>query len=87
MSACTSCGECCQEIPLSLPLDEDKAVFFGLRGFQVAVLPGERMEVAVPVACRCYDPEAADGHHCLIYENRPRFCREYLCPEAKETAA
>ena len=86
MSACTQCGACCQEVPLSMPFDADKATYFGLRGWQTCVLPGERMEVAVPVACRCYEPEAADGKHCRIYAQRPQFCRDYLCPEAKERA-
>jgi Fe-S-cluster containining protein len=80
---CTACGDCCKEVPLSLPLDADKALWFGLRGWDVAALSEDRMEVVAPAVCRSYEP-AAD-HHCRIYENRPQFCREYLCPEAKET--
>ena len=85
MSTCTGCGECCQEVPLSMPLDADKAIWFSLRGWQVAPQSEERMEVVAPAACRSFDASAADGHHCLIYERRPQFCRDYLCPEAKGT--
>jgi Fe-S-cluster containining protein len=45
------------------------------------------MEVVAPSPCRCFDPEAEEGHRCRIYERRPEFCRTYLCPEAKESAA
>ena len=84
MSACTGCGDCCREVALSLPFAEDMATFFGLRGWQVCKLPDERMEVVVPTVCRCYDPEA-EGHHCRIYAQRPQFCRDYQCPETKDT--
>lgn len=85
MSACKACGACCQEVPLAMPLDGDKALWFGLRGWQVAPLPNERMEVVAPAVCRCYHAGAENGRHCRIYARRPQFCRDYLCPEAKET--
>jgi len=84
--ACTSCGECCQHVPMSLPFDDDMALWFGLRGWQVTPLSAGRMEVVAPQVCRCYEPDPAEaGHHCRIYDQRPQFCRAYLCPEAKET--
>jgi Fe-S-cluster containining protein len=86
MSACTGCGDCCQEVPLAMPIDEDKALWFGLRGWQVNALSAERMEVVAPSVCRSFDASAEAGHRCLIYARRPQFCREYLCPEAKETS-
>jgi len=83
---CTGCGDCCQHVPMSLPFDGDMALFFGLRGWQVTPLPAGRMEVVAQQVCRCYEPDPAeDGHHCRIYDQRPQFCRAYLCPEAKET--
>ena len=85
MSACTGCGECCKEVPLAMPLDVDKAVWFGLRGWDVAPMGDNRMEVVAPARCRSFDENAEPGHRCLIYERRPQFCRNYLCPDAKET--
>jgi Fe-S-cluster containining protein len=70
---------------MSMPLDYDKALWFGLRGFEVQGLSDDRMEVIVPAPCKAFDADAAE--HCRIYLQRPQFCRKYLCPEAKETAA
>jgi Fe-S-cluster containining protein len=82
---CTGCGDCCQEVPLAMPRDGDKALWFGLRGWHVSALSADRMEVVAPAVCRSFDSGAEAGHHCRIYELRPQFCRDYLCPEAKET--
>jgi Fe-S-cluster containining protein len=87
MSTCTRCGQCCQEVPIAMPMNPDLALFFGLRGWDVGPLPGGRMEVVTRTPCKAYQPDAEDGKHCPIYERRPQFCRDYLCPQAKEATA
>jgi Fe-S-cluster containining protein len=86
MGACAGCGDCCKEVPLAMPADADKALWFGLRGWDVGPLSDGRMEVVAKSPCRCFDPDAPAGRHCRIYERRPQFCRDYCCPQAKEGA-
>jgi Fe-S-cluster containining protein len=90
MSACTGCGDCCKTVPITLPAappDDDKALWFGLRGWDVGYLPDGRLEVIARTPCKCFDESAPEGARCRIYERRPKFCRNYLCPEAKEATA
>ena len=87
MSTCTGCGDCCKEVPLAMPFNQDKAFWFGLRGWDVRSLPDEKMEVVARTPCKAFDETAPEGARCRIYERRPQFCRNYFCPEAKEAIA
>ncbi len=73
---CKKCGKCCKitQINLSVPLTKSERQVFMFKGGRVY---DDRVIFTTP--CLHLDNSGL----CLIYENRPQYCKDYLCEEAK----
>jgi Fe-S-cluster containining protein len=73
---CIKCQECCKFIPISIPRQPESeqfnqlVEFFQVHGCKVRVF-GDDIVVKIPSQCIHL---AQDG--CVIYEARPKVCRE-----------
>ena len=95
-TACRRCGVCCSSAFLALanvPADQDReglARWLSYHGCEPMRYPGENgdvLAVKIPLPCKHLACEPESGKtSCLIYESRPRVCRDYLCDKAKEAA-
>ena len=93
---CVRCGRCCSSAFLALtnvPADQDEQdlarwlLYHGCEPMRYPTPEGDVLAVKIPLPCKHLAREPRGGKtSCLIYENRPKVCREYLCEKAKEAA-
>jgi Fe-S-cluster containining protein len=90
--ACRRCGMCCARPSIvieSWELDDNgrqMAEFWAMHHVEVKIVPGVKgVVMQFPLTCENLDYDDEEGVAiCRIYENRPKICREYLCPAAQE---
>lgn len=76
---CRECGECCQWIAIDTAYDPtpDNLEYFKTRGVKTFIINGK---IVMEVQQKC-------THHsvggCMIYDKRPRVCRDYHCRRDK----
>ncbi len=91
---CLRCGTCCSSAFFALmnvSIEDDAQElarwmsYFGCEPMKYPTSEGEVLAVKIPMPCKHLAREPESGKMgCLIYENRPNVCREYLCKKARD---
>lgn len=77
LMACKQCGDCCTYI--ALEISSDTALWLEMHGIPLITENGKR-KLMIDAACRRQDPVTK---LCLIYDERPTICKNYLCDVAR----
>ena len=75
---CKRCGECCRVLDLHITApaeDSENDEFYKIRGFDIS----DGFEIRIPHVC-----QHLVDNDCIIYENRPRVCREFKCEDIRQ---
>lgn len=76
---CQRRGKCCKEFSIALPFDTELVRFYRYHGVTVRRRSETVMELFFAARCMHYRDD-----RCVIYEDRPTICRDYLCEEARK---
>lgn len=89
--ACKRCGQCCTYVVIKMQrMKVDPAgmeQWFQNHHMKVYPVPGKKnvIGVRIPLTCRHLEYDTDSGvAFCMDYENRPKLCRDYMCPIAKK---
>lgn len=78
---CVRCGKCCLVFGMGVTEDDQYRTFNELHG-AIYQLDGEHM--LVKLRCQAVGFDYQRRAHCVVYDERPQLCRNYLCEAARE---
>jgi Fe-S-cluster containining protein len=83
---CQRCGQCCKTVVLGIqiPIGDEKEVIKFLKYHLCETSPEVKDFWAIRIHSPCSELEFKDGIGiCKIYDERPIFCKEYLCKKVR----
>lgn len=77
---CVRCGKCCLIFGMRVGDDEQYRAFNELHGI---VYQNDGQHMLVRLRCEAVGFDFEGRAHCVVYDERPQLCRDYLCDAAR----